>query len=521
MARRELKMEELEAVLYQWHKGRNISQISNSLGLDRKTIRKYLELAQAHGFTREVAIDSSGFMELSGKVQAALKTPVGYSETYKKTALYQVQIDKLLSKKYMTGKQAYRILKSDHGYLLSYSSFKRYIRIRYPKEPRSCLRLEVKAASEGQVDFGSAGQMYDPHMCQMRRVHAFVMTLSYSRLHYVEFVFDQSQSTWVKCHMNAFKFFGGVPERIILDNLKSGVMKPNTYDPILNKAYADCARHYGFIIDPAKIARGDHKGKVERKIPVVRGQFLSSYAFRDISDANEKVKDWCINGYGMEVHGTTKKRPYELFKEDELPLLKPVNPESFDIPLWKEAKVHPDHHIVFDKSYYSVATRYIGKKVMVRGGIGVVQIFYGGELIKTHLLSRQAGTFVTDEKDYPPEQSKYLLRTVSYYQQEALTHGHDVCDLVSQIMRENAYRNLRKIQGIFRLTKEYGSEAVNLTCQRCLFYEDYRMVTIKRILKNKSYKYPLEQEAARGQMVGGSDKFVRKGDYFKHSMEVA
>ncbi|MEO5358288.1 MAG: IS21 family transposase [Nitrospirae bacterium YQR-1] len=276
MARRELKMGELEEVLYQWYKGRNISQIRNSLGLDRKTIRKYLELAHAHGFTRETELKSDVLMELVGKIQAALKSPAGYSETYKKTALYQVQIDKLLSKKYMTAKQAYRILKSDHGYLLSYSSFKCYIRIRYAKEGRSCLPLEVKAASEGQVDFGSAGQMYDPQRCQMRRAHAFVMTLSYSRLHYVEFVFEQSQSTWVKCHINAFKFFGEVPERIILDNLKSGVIKPNTYDPVMNRAYADCARHYGFIIDPAKIARGDHKGKVERKIPVVRGQFLSA-----------------------------------------------------------------------------------------------------------------------------------------------------------------------------------------------------------------------------------------------------
>jgi transposase len=162
--------------------------------------------------------------------------------------------------------------------------------IKYPKEPRSCLRIEVGPAEEAQVDFGSAGTMLDPQTYKLRRTHAFVMTLSYSRLPYVEFVFDQGQATWVKCHMNAFQFFQGVPMMIILDNLRSGILRPNTYDPVFNRAYGECSKHYGFIIDPAKIARGDHKGKVERKIPVIRQQFLSSGAFRDIS--NRGIEDW-------------------------------------------------------------------------------------------------------------------------------------------------------------------------------------------------------------------------------------
>lgn len=111
------------------------------------------------------------------------------------------------------------------------------------------MRIEVSAGEEAQVDFGSAGMMSDPDTGKKRRAHAFLMTLSYSRLHYVEFVFDQGQVTWVKCHMNAFEFFGGVPERIILDNLKSGILRPNTYDPVFNKTYAEYGKHYGFILD--------------------------------------------------------------------------------------------------------------------------------------------------------------------------------------------------------------------------------------------------------------------------------
>jgi transposase len=518
MARKEIVVEELVEAICQWHMGRGITQIKRSLGLDRKTIRKYIGLAEAQGFSRDMPVQAyEYYLQLASSVQMKLRTPIESSSSHRKTALYQSTIEKLLTKPYMKPKQVYRLLKKEHGYPMSYSSFNRYINIRYPKQPRNCLRIEVRAAEEAQVDFGSAGMMFDPETGRLRRAHAFVMSLSYSRLPYAEFVFDQGQVTWVKCHMHAFEFFGGVPERIVLDNLKSGILRPNTYDPIFNRAYAECGKHYSFIIDPAKIARGEHKGKVERKIPVIRQQFLSSYDFRDIKEANEKVRKWCLQDYGMQVHGTTKRKPFEVFTQEEKPNLKPMPEETFDIPLWKEAKVHPDHHIVFDKSYYSVPTRYVGKAVWVKGGLHTVQIFYDGELIKTHQRSYIAGTWRTDEGDYPPEKSRYLLRSLSYYQNEAKKYGQHVCQLVTRIMTEHAYRNLRKVQAIFRLAEKYGHESVDLTCKRCLFYEDYRMSTIKRILDKGLYYLPLEDEPI--MITGGHSTFARSPEYFVHTKE--
>lgn len=518
MARKEICVEELVEVIYQWHKGSGISQIKRSLGLDRKTIRKYIELAETHGFIRDMQPQPyKYYLELASSIQKGLKTPIESSYSYKKTAVHQCTIEKLLSRPYMKPKQAYRILKMDYDYDLSYSTFNRYINIKNPKHPRNCIRIETKAAEEAQVDFGSAGMMYDPEEERLRRAHIFVMTLSYSRLHYVEFVFDQGQMTWVRCHMNAFEFFVGVPKRIILDNLKSGILRPNTYDPVFNRAYAECAKHYGFIIDPAKIRAAEHKGKVERKIPVVRQQFLSSYAFTDIKDANEKVKEWCLHGYGTQEHGTTKKKPLELFKEQELAHLISLPGESFDMPLWKEAKVHPDHHIVFDKSYYSAPTRYIGKKVWARGGMEAVRIFYDGELIKTHQRAYRAGTWRTDETDYPPEKSKYIMKSLSYYQAEAMKYGPHVTLLITKIMAEHAYRNIRKVQAIFRLAEKYGQAAMDLTSKRCLYYEDMRMSTIKRVLQKGFYNLPFEEEIIN--TIRTDSSFSRSPEYFAHTMK--
>ena len=517
MARKEIKMEELVEVLYQWHKGQSIRSIKRSVGMDRKTIRKYIDLAESYGLSRNLEVQEyQYYMRLAGKIQEGLKTPVEGSVSHKKTALHQVTIENLMTKKYVTRKQAYRILKRDYEYSLSYASFNRYMNVCYPKQERNCLRLEVKPGEEAQVDFGSAGKMYDPKTEQDRRAHAFVMTLSYSRLPFVEFVFDQGQATWVKCHMHAFEFFGGVPERIILDNLKSGVLQPNTYDPVFNRTYAECGKYYGFIIDPAKCRRGDHKGKVERKIPVVRQQFLCNYEPKDLKEANEKVRDWCLYEYGMEIHGTIKRKPYEVFKTEELLVLKSLPVEGFDIPLWKEARVHPDHHIVFDKSYYSMPTRYIGKTVLVRGGIDRVQIFYDGELIKTHPRACKAGSWQTDEGDYPPEKAKYLMKTSSYYENEALRYGEEVRQLVGKLMSERAYRNLRKVQGIFRLGDKYGKEELNLTCKRCLYYEDYQMNTIKKVLEGKLYQLPLEDGTDERKNIHAQEglSFIRPFEYF-------
>lgn len=520
MARREIKMEELIEVLYQYHSGRNISQIKRSLGIDRKTIKKYIELAKHCGFSRDIEIKPElYYMRLAYRIQKRLKTPLSSTPSFKKTSLYQHKITKLLKRKCMTEKQVYRILKRDCGYGLSYSSFKRYMRIKYSKRPKGCLRIEVEAGEEAQVDFGSAGKMVDPETGRLRKAHMFIMTLSYSRLHYVKFVFDQSQRTWVKCHIDAFKFFGGVPERIVLDNLKSGVLKPHTYDPVFNKSYAECAKHYGFIIDPAKIRKPEHKGKVERKVPVVRGQFLTYYdAPVDITTANKEVCDWCLYGYGGEEHGTTKRKPHEVFKLEEQTRLKSLPQEDFDIPLWKRARVHRDHHIVFAKNYYSLPTRYIGKKVWVRGGLYRVHIFYDGELIKTHTRAKGCGTWMTDKGDYPPEKSRYLMKSTSYYQKEASKYGKYVCRLVTKIMTERAYRNLRKVEAIFKLAERYGKEAINLTCKRCLHYEDYKMNTIKRILKKKLYNLPSEEEVMEG-LTSSSQKglsFIRPSEYFVH-----
>ena len=150
MARKEIQVEELVEAIYQWHRGSSISQIRRSLGLDRKTIRKYIDLAEGQGFKRETEVQAYNYyLELASRIQRGLKTPIDNSVSYKKTALYQCTIEKLLARPYIKPKQVYRILQRDYEYNLSYSSFNRYVNLKYPKQPRSCIRIETKAFGRG------------------------------------------------------------------------------------------------------------------------------------------------------------------------------------------------------------------------------------------------------------------------------------------------------------------------------------------------------------------------------------
>lgn len=301
-------MNEVTETIYQWCKGMKIQHISRSLGLDRKTIRKYLGIARRAGIEREgpppdehdIAARVRGIMDSQGSAYDTPATDL--------LVRHRDDIKRWLDDRNMTGKQVWRLLKETYGIEVGYTTIKRYLRREFSfGRPSVTVRMETPAGEEAQVDFGYAGLMHDPEVQKNRRAWAFIMTLSASRHKFVRFVFRQDTGTWLDCHERAFAFFGGVPKRIILDNLKSGVVKADIYDPTINRAYADMERHYGFVADPARVRAPEHKGKVERAVPTVRKHLLAGRTFGDITEANDRALYWCREEIGIEIHGTTKK----------------------------------------------------------------------------------------------------------------------------------------------------------------------------------------------------------------------
>jgi transposase len=521
MARRQVSMNEIVEMIYQWHQGKSVKGIERSFGIDRKTVRKYVRLAQSIGVCRDKAFPLE--TELVNQL-----TSLSHSRLLRERpardliAPYREWIEEKLKVPGMTAKQIWRLLKEDRGIGVGYCTMKRYLKAEFQfGAPFVTVRIEVEPGSQAQVDLGYAGTMVGPATGKLRRTWAFIMTLSFSRHRFVRFLFRPDVRNWIDCHIRAFEFFGGVPASVVLDNLKAGVTKADLYDPTLNRAYGELERYYGFVADPAKAGKPRHKGKVQRGVPVVRKHLLAGRSFRDIDEANERALRWSREEIGMEVHGTTKRKPLEVFQKEEAPWLRALPSERFECPEWKKCTVHPDHHIVFDKSYYSLSTRWIGKEVWGRGTRCLVQIFFEEQLIKTHIRAERVGTWVTDLSDYPPEKLAYLMPTPSYCRKKASEIGPHTEALIREILSEHAMRNLRKAQALLRLAEKHGQSSMEAAAQRALFFGNFHYRGIKTILEKGWFS--LEQIApppAQPALSPLGQRFLRPPEYFAQSKEV-
>lgn len=483
-------MIELSEVLYQWQKGQNITRIAASLGISRPTVRKYLNVAMAAGLSQQ---EDSPVTEhiLNEIAKASRPAPSAAGVVQQALSQFETNITAWLSEPDMTATQICRLLK-ERGHLFSYSSVKRYVRGLKPEFNRPVtVRLETPAGEQGQVDFGQVSLNLGE---SRKRVWAFVMTLSFSRHRFVRLVERQDTATWLDCHIRAFEFFGGVPRTIVLDNLKAGVSKPDLYDPTINRAYQELERHYGFIADPAKIRTPEHKGKVERSMPTVRQQLVAGRVYHDLADANEKALTWSLSGVGMEKNGTTHEEPLLRFEREEKACLIPLPANRFETPLWKECTVHPDHHVVFDKSYYSLPTRYVGKKVWVRGTFRMVEIFHDRELIKSHTRAHRPGTWRTDMADYPEKAKVFLFAHPVWCRTQAEGLGSNVARMVHEILEPHSLQNLRKAQAVLRLGEKYGAQKLDAACEHLLLFGSTYIKSLQRILEQG---IPAPKEEAR------------------------
>lgn len=249
---------DIRAILMQLRAGVSQRQIERELKINRRTVKKYQAWAEAHHLLE-------GELPPLEEIQALLEQsmPGGQPPQNSSTVeSYRTVVEQWVKEKVET-RAIYERLK-EKGFGGSYMAVYRFVR-RINGEPlRATVRVERQPGEEVQVDFGYAGYLLDPVTGKPRRAWAFVMTLSWSRHQYVEFVWDQKVETWLKCHQHGFEYFGGVPERVVIDNLKAAIVKAIQDDPAVQASYQECALHYGFRIAPCRPRTPQHKGKVEQ-----------------------------------------------------------------------------------------------------------------------------------------------------------------------------------------------------------------------------------------------------------------
>ncbi len=484
MPRRTIPVIEVNEVLFRWCQGIGKKTVARTLQMSVNTVRDLITQAESLGLKRSTSTpeEMESISQEIKLLQAKKRSQPSVVQGQIKE--HHQKIEELWDIPHITIRQIQRLL-GENGNIFSETSLRRYINKHFKKASEGVIHLITLPGREAQVDFGYVGLMLDPKTNRQRKTYAFVMTLSHSRYRFVRFVFKQDVANWIDCHIRAFEFFGAVPEIIVIDNLKAGVIKPDLYDPLINRAYGELERHYGFVVDPARVRTPEHKGKVERSIPLVRQQVLAGRAHKDIEAANAYALQWARYEISQRVTRTTGETPWVRFERDEKIKLKPLPMTSFECPQWQEGTVHRDHHVVFDGSFYSVPYAHLGRRVWVRGSIRDVKIYYEEKLIKIHIRSQRKGEWVTDENDYPEHARQYLPLDVSHYLEKAKIIGEDVYVFIKKLATPLTRTCQRKIFALFRLGEEYGNKRLNEACKRALLHGNLKFESIQRILEKK------------------------------------
>jgi transposase len=483
----QLHMNRLRDLINRMRAGESERQIARDMDISRTTVRKYRELAEPHGYLRP---------DHPLPDDAALRSAFGPGPQPRPVTSsvepYQDVVQRLVDQGVeMTA--IFQRLRENHGYTGSYSAIRRYVHRVNPHTPEAIVRVHTAPGEELQVDFGSVGPLYDPVQGCRRPTYVFVATLCYSRHQYAELVFDQKTPTWIALHRRAFDSFGGVPKRVVPDNLKPAVLQALVHDPVLGEAYRRMGLHYGFLISPTEPGRPQHKGKVENGVHYLQRNFMAGQDFVDSLVANQHLKVWITDVAGTRVHGTTHQAPLKLFDEYERAALLPLPPEPFSLCEVKPVKVHPDCHVTVAGSFYSVPYRHIGQALEAYLSERVVELYQGTTLVATHVRCTEPGQWRTRLEDYPPDKAQYLIRTPTYCRQIAANIGPSTLQVIETLLGERPLDRLRAVQGILRLEETVGRQRLEAACARAIYYGDLRYRRIRDILNAALDREPLPE----------------------------
>jgi transposase len=484
MARRTFDVPNVTEILVHWDAGRSQSEIADSLGLDRKTVKKYLSPAIKSGLepgsSRSQAewatLVAEWFPQLADTRLRQVSWPL--IEPHRDYIVAQLEEG-------VTKATIHQRLRDEHGLQASVASVKRWIAANLPEQ---ALRSKVTVlgedpppGSEAQIDYGYLGMWLDPRAGRQRRVWGFVMVLCCSRHLFLRPVLRMDQATWTECHVEAFTFFGGCPARLVPDNLKTGVIKADLYDPLINRSYAELAVHYGVLIDPARANKPRDKPRVERPMPYCRDSFFRGREFTSIEAMQQAARNWSLNVAGQRscrpLHGAAPLSVFNAVERDEL---KPLPRSMFVLATWSTPTVGPDIHVRVGKTLYSVPWRFIGSRVDARSTASTVQIFCKGELLATHPFKARGKQ--TDYSHYPPEKIAFRMRTPTWCRTRAAEIGEDTVAVIDDLLAVNALFRLRAAQGVLGLATKYGPERLEAACGKALLVGDPTYRTIKGIL---------------------------------------
>ena len=438
------------------HEGLSARQIAEEIAMDPRTVAKWLareRFCQRKAVARVSKLDS-----------------------------FKAEITRLLESHAFTAAQILVRIR-EQGYAGGYSIVKDYVRAIRPQKRPAYLTLAFAPGECAQVDWGSYGSVAVGNT--RRRLSFFVMVLCYSRMLYVEFTVSQSLEHFLACHQNAFDFFGRVPKKIMVDNLKSAVLRRIVgRPPVFNPRYLDFANHYGFTITPCNVGRGNEKGRVENAVGYVKKNFLAGLQIPDFAALGPAVRHWLETVANVRIHGETRKKPVELF-EAERPCLLPLPVNGFDIATVSPQRASSQFRITIDTNRYSVPAEYAGRALTVKTDPERICVYAGEKLIARHIRSYERYQDFEDP-DHPKallaqrkkaRDQKIFMRFIALSQK---------ADLYYRKLAERRLNPQQHVRKIVALSEIYGTEPVARAIEDAFIFEAFSSEYIANLLQQRA-----------------------------------
>lgn len=445
---------------YHEQAGLNAAQIAGELSLDPRTVARCLA--------------QKGFQPRKSTPRPSKLDPFKHS------------IIRMLETHPYTARQILQRIQEE-GFDGRYSIVKRYVHKVRPRRAPAFLKLEFAPGECAQVDWGSYGSIRVGET--QRRLSFFVMVLCHSRQMYLEFTVSQTMEHFLACHQNAFSFFGGVTRKIMVDNLKSAVLKRALGEaPLLNPRYLDFANHYGFTIVPCGVGRGNEKGRVENGVGYIKKNFLAGLELPDFHALNPAALHWLSTIANARIHGETRKKPADMLQE-ELSCLLPLPPFPYDTATVTQVRASSQFRISLDTNHYSVPAEYAGASLTLKTYPDRLCIYNQDKLIARHNRSYDRHKDIEDP-DHPKElliqrrkaqDQKVFMRFLTLS-----ARAHDYF-LELEKRRMNPRHHVRKIVA---LSEIYGTDSVTRAIEDAFAYQAFSCEYIANLLEQRARLRP-------------------------------
>lgn len=405
---------------------------------------------------------------------------------------------------------------------LMYSQFCYYIQ-QDEQRRHATMHINRKPGEQAEVDWaGDTAALTDPDTGEIIPVYVFVGAMTYSRYAYAEAFPDEKQNSWITAHNHMFQYFGGIPRIIVPDNCKTAVIHSNRRDdPRINAVYHEIAEHYGTAIIPARIRAPRDKPNAEQTVRNISTWIIAAVRdeqFFSLADLNAAIRKK-LDEYNRRPFQKKDGSRWELFRDEELPMLAPLPESPYELAEWKQATVQFNYHISVEGMMYSVPYEYIRRVVDVRLTDTTVEIFYHHNRIASHKrLHGRKGQYATIIQHMPEDHQKYLEWNGDRFRKWAEKIGPSTYAVINSLLasRRVEQQSYRGCMGILRLEERYSSRRLESACEKALTYTSspsYK--SIKNILAAGIKDPTSDPDGSDEQSTHAAHGITRGADYYR------